>query len=348
LEEILYTFVQIQGKVEGILKALPESIKEDAILCFMVAEAIKTSEIEGEFLSRHDVISSIRNNLGLNQSLEKIKDKRAEGIARLMVSIRHDFQKELSEVLLFDWHLKLMQGDDNIRKGQWRSGDEPMQIISGPIGKTVVHFEAPPSIRVPNEIEQYIYWYNKTSPKGSSTIFSAPVRSAIAHLYFETIHPFEDGNGRIGRAISEKILSEHLGRPVLLSLSKVIEADKKSYYEALKVAQRSNEITPWILYFTSAILKAQEEAKEQIEFTLWKSQFFDKYSNQFNQRQEKVIAKMLEKNIRGFEGGINAKKYMSIAKTSKATATRDLQNLLEIGVLVSIGSGRSTRYEIKG
>ena len=347
LEETLYVFAQSQGEVEGVLKALPESIREDTILDFMTAEAIKTSEIEGEYLSRQDVISSIRNNLGLNKFPEKIKDKRAKGIARLMVSIRHDFEKMLSKELLFDWHLKLMHGNDNIKKGAWRSGDSPMQIISGAIGKTVVHFEAPPSNKIQVEMEQYIQWYNNTSPKSKSSILHAPIRSAIAHLYFETIHPFEDGNGRIGRAISEKVLSEHLGRPVLLSLSKVIEADKQSYYEALKVGQRSNEITPWILYFTSTILKAQEEAKEQIEFTLWKSQFFDKYSGKFNQRQEKVIAKMLEKGIDNFEGGMSAKKYMSITKTSKATATRDLQKLVEIGVFTSVGSGRSTKYKIK-
>src|SRR4030095_2573427 len=145
--------------------------------------------------------------------------------------------------------------------------NEPMQVISGAVGKLKIHYEAPPSTHVPKEMNQFINWFNETGPGGGKEIKKAPVRSAIAHLYFETIHPFEDGNGRIGRAIAEKALSQGIGRPVLLSLSQTIEADKKSYYSALETAQQDNEITPWIKYFVSIALKAQVGAKNSIEFT---------------------------------------------------------------------------------
>ena len=155
-----------------------------------------------------------------------------------------------------------------IEVGQWRTHEEPMQVISGAArGNQKVHYEAPPSKRVPQEMEQFITWFNETGPGGVREIKKAPVRSAIAHLYFETIHPFEDGNGRIGRAIAEKALAQGTGRPVLMSLSHTIEANKKAYYDALEKSQRSNEITEWINYFVKTTLAAQNEAEEQIDFT---------------------------------------------------------------------------------
>jgi Fic family protein len=213
-------------------------------------------------------------------------------------------------------------------------------------GKQRIHFEAPPSDRVPQEMERFITWFNQTGPGGIKEIKKAPVRSAIAHLYFEAIHPFEDGNGRIGRAIAEKALSQGIGRPALLSLSKAIEANRKEYYDALEMAQQSNEITKWINYFVKTILAAQTEAEEQIDFTLKKAKFFDRYKDQLNDRQLKVIRRMLEEGPEGFTGGMNATKYGSVTKTSKATATRDLQDLLEKGIINVVGGGRSTRYQI--
>jgi Fic family protein len=168
----------------------------------------------------------------------------------------------------------------------------------------------------------------------------------VAHLYFESIHPFEDGNGRIGRAIAEKALSQSLGRPVMLSLSKIIEGNKSAYYNALKEAQKSLEITGWINYFASVVLEAQRDAKAMVEFTLKKAQFFDRYKYQLNERQLKAINKMMQKGTEGFEGGMTAGKYISITKTSKATATRDLQQLHTIGVLIQEGAGRSVSYQL--
>ena len=165
-------------------------------------------------------------------------------------------------------------------------------------------------------------------------------------MYFETIHPFEDGNGRIGRAIAEKALSQTIGRPILLSLSKAIEAKKKLYYASLEEAQKSNEITPWVNYFVTTILEAQTEAKNLVNFILIKSKFFDRFSPVLNERQLRVVQRMFEAGPSGFEGGMSAKKYMSIAKTSKATATRDLQQLSELQVFKVEGGGRGTNYSL--
>ncbi|HUB60812.1 MAG TPA: Fic family protein [Puia sp.] len=342
-----FLFAEKLGKVTGILSALPESTQIETVLETMVSEAIKTSEIEGEYLSRKDVMSSIRNNLGLNTHLEKVRDKKAQGIGELIIDVRNTFAEQLSREKLFVWHAMLLKDSTQVKTGAWRDHAEPMQVVSGASGKQKIHFEAPPSDRVPGEMEEYISWFNETGPGGSKEIKNAPVRSAIVHLYFETIHPFEDGNGRIGRALAEKALSQGAGRPVLLSLSKVIEADKKNYYEALEKAQRSNHITPWINYFVRVILAAQIDAEEHLDFTLQKAKFFDRYRDGMNDRQMKVVRRMLDEGYRGFAGGMNASKYGSITRVSKATATRDLQSLLELGAIKLLdGGGRSTRYMV--
>jgi Fic family protein len=240
-------------------------------------------------------------------------------------------------------------GEHNkIHAGAWRSHEDPMQVVSGTIGKEKIHFEAPPSSKVPSEMASFIEWFNDTAPGGKKEIKKAPVRSAISHLYFESIHPFEDGNGRIGRAIAEKALSQTLGRPVILSLSKAIELNKNAYYASLEKAQRSNEISPWIEYFVRMAHEAQTDAEIQISFTLNKTKFFDRFRDQLHERQLKVIRRMFDEGPPGFAGGMNAKKYIGITKTSKATATRDLQHLMEIGAFVLSGKagGRSTSYQL--
>ncbi|GAB4191667.1 MAG: Fic family protein [Wenzhouxiangellaceae bacterium] len=344
VEESVLRFMEKTGRVSGLLDGLPESTRIDSVIDLMVSEAVTTSQIEGEYLSRQDVLSSIRNNLGLPGAVERIPDQRAQGIAGLMLAVREEFAEPLTEAMLFDWHSQLMLGNTKIAIGAWRTHSEPMQVISGPIGKEKIHFEAPPSVAVLEEMRQFTAWFNNTHTNGPHTITQAPIRAALAHLYFETIHPFEDGNGRIGRAISEKALSQGIGRPVLLSLSSVIEANRQAYYDALQRAQRSRDQTPWITYFTNVCLQAQISAEAQIAFTLKKTRFFDQYRDQLNARQHRVILRMLEEGPTGFEGGMNARKYVGIAKTSKATATRDLQDLATRGILRIQGGGRSTRY----
>lgn len=346
IEDLLFAFAERVGRVSGLLDALPVKVQTEAMIDMMVSEAIKTSAIEGEYLSRQDVMSSIRNFLGYSQNSPQIKDKRAEGIAELMIDVRNSYDEKLTKEKLFSWHKMIMKGNRRFAVGSWRTHKEPMQVISGPIGKEKVHYEAPPSSRVPQEMSQFIKWFNKTGPKGKEPLKHTAIRSAITHLYFETIHPFEDGNGRIGRALAEKALSQGVGRPVLLGLSSIIEANKKAYYDALKIAQRSNNITPWINYFLTTILDAHIYAEKQIEFILKKTNFLDLYKEQLNERQLRVVLRMLKEGPKGFKGGMSAKKYIAITRTSKATATRDLKDLTEKGIFILSGGGRGTRYKV--
>jgi Fic family protein len=346
IEELLLAIAEEIGHVSGVLTALPESIQTETLINIMVSEAVNTSAIEGEFLSRPDVMSSIKNKLGLSKENIPVHDKKAQGAGELMVTVRNTYAEPLSENMLFSWHKMLLGQSSRITVGAWRSHAEPMQVVSGAIGKEIVHFEAPHSSHVPAEMKKFIQWFNDTAPGGKREIKKAPIRSAIAHLYFETIHPFEDGNGRIGRAIAEKALSQTIGRPVVLSLSQAIEADKKGYYEALKAAQQKNDVTEWLSYFVHVIYKAQVSAKELVNFTLKKVKFLDYYKNKLNERQWKTVLRMLE-SPEGFEGGMTAKKYISITKTSKATATRDLQELVDLGAFAPEGGGRSVHYYVK-
>ena len=347
VQSLILAFAQETGEVNGLIQGLPDTLKQETLLQLMLSEAVKTSEIEGEYLSREDVMSSIRNNLGLNDTPIYVKDQRTSGVAQLMVAVRKDFQEPLTMDTLKGWHQLLFAATTSrVNPGEWRQGDAPMQVVSGAYGREIIHYEAPPSVRVPEEMERFVGWYNSATFPLQGQVPEAILKSAIAHLYFESIHPFEDGNGRIGRAIAEKALSQSLGRPVMLSLSKTIEANKKAYYDALKEAQRGLDITAWMVYFANVILDAQLDAKAMVLFTLKKAQFYDLYKNRIDQRQWKAINKMLDKGVEGFEGGMTAKKYMGITKVSKATATRDLQQLHELGVLVQEGAGRSVRYQL--
>ncbi|MDQ8205667.1 Fic family protein [Pelagicoccus sp. SDUM812003] len=226
--------------------------------------------------------------------------------------------------------------------GEWRTHPDPMRVMSRAVGKTKARFEAPPSEELPERMDGFVKWFNDSS----SELRQAPVRSALVHLYFESLHPFEDGNGRIGRALSEKAISQGLGRPALLSLSQALEADKSAYYDALEQAQKCNEVTSWIRYFVGIAAQAQARAEEQIDFVLRKTRFFDTHREVLSERQLKVVRRMLDEGPDGFEGGMNARKYGSLTGVSKATATRDLQTLVEQGVFVPTGGGRSTRYKL--
>ena len=238
-----------------------------------------------------------------------------------------------------------MNASPNINAGKYRTGTEPMQVISGAVGREIIHYEAPPSYNIPQEMKSFIKWYNNFKVE-TGDIKNALIKTSICHLYFESIHPFDDGNGRIGRAIAEKCLSQSLGVPVVISISSIIERDKKKYYNALKKAQRCLEITNWIFYFSSIILEAQKNAKLVILFTLNKTKFLDKHKGNLNERQLKVILKIFDFGIEGFEGDITAKKYISITKSSRATATRDLQDLVEKNILSQKGAGRNVKYMI--
>jgi Fic family protein len=339
IDKELMRFMLKAGELKGILSALPKDISTETIIQIMVTEAIKTSEIEGEIINRIDVMSSIRKNLGLHISQEP-KDKNAIGLSLLLIDVRNTYTQPLTESKILEWHKLLMGNNKTIHAGQWRKGNEPMQIISGSASNPKIHYEAPPSKTLSKEMKRFIEWYN------TSEISSPIIKAAVAHLYFESIHPFEDGNGRIGRAIAEKALSQGFDNPFMFSISKSIEENRSNYYKELQLAQQRLEITKWIEWFASIIIIAQEDAEKTIQFTIKKMKFFDKYDKIFNDRQKKVINRILEEGVNGFKGGMNAKKYISITDTSKATATRDLQELAAMNVFVMKGLGRSTSYEL--
>jgi len=344
IEDILYVFVEKAGHLKGLLQAMPKKSQEEALIEILVSEALKTSEIENEYLSREDVTSSIRHNLGLFEPNQGVRDVRAKGVGKLMTEVRRTYDEPLTEETLKEWHSYLFTSRTHINVGDWRTHKEPMQVVSGRLDRPNVHFEAPSSADVPQEMKNFIEWFNDTAPNGKTPIKYAPIRSAICHIYFESIHPFEDGNGRIGRAISDKALSQSVGYPLLLSLSATIESNKKAYYSALENGQKSNEITPWLHYFLQVIVDAQKNAESLINFTLKKARFFDTYRDQMNERQLKSINRMFKEGPKGFEGGMTTKKHMHITQTSKATATRDLSTLEKLGAFVIRGSGRNTHY----
>lgn len=347
VESHLLLYTEKTAHLTGMLRALPEHLRSEAVVNLMTAEALKTSEIEGEFIQREDVMSSIRNNLGLNPVPEIVHDLRAIGLGQMMTEVRKTFAEPLNHNDLFLWHRLLLSYRQDLQAiGQWRQHAEPMQIVSGPMGRQRVHFEAPPSQAVPGMMEEFFAWFNRPLTGQEAGNRNAPVRTAIAHIYFESIHPFEDGNGRIGRAIAEKALSQGLGAPAPFSLSSAIESDKKAHYAALERGQQSNDLTLWLEYFVPTVLTAVEQAENFIVFIIRKARFFDRFRDQLNERQSKAILRMFAEGPAGFSGGMNARKYCGITGVSKATATRDLQFLQQIGALLPTGSGRSTRYEL--
>lgn len=348
IEDVQLKFLLKSGKSSGRYSGIMEEKKDQLLVDILLSEAIKTSEIEGEFLSRVDVMSSLKKNLGIHEEQPRlVKDHRAKGIAKLMVAVRQSWKAPLSEMMLFSWHEMLMEGNRYIQPGKWRTGTEPMQVVSGALGKEIVHFEAPPSAQIREEMNRFIAWFNATNPEGEKAILNPILRSALVHLYFESIHPFEDGNGRIGRALAEKVLHQGVDQPILISLSQVIESKRQDYYDQLKQAQRSLHVDVWLLYFADVVMKAQEKVEELIEFSLQKTKLFDSFSEEMNERELKALNRMLDEGPDGFEGGMNAKKYISLTGASKATATRDLQHLRDLGILVAEGGGRSVRYQVK-
>lgn len=309
------------------------------------AEAVTTSEIEGEILDRESVRSSIRKELGL--STDEQRQRPAErGIAEMMVDLYRTSAEPLSEDTLWRWHRMVMTGDERLhRAGQYRTSTEPMQIISGPLDRPNIHFEAPPSTAVPPEMAKFVSWFNGTS-LGQKASLPPVTRAGIAHLYFESIHPFEDGNGRIGRAVAEKALAQGTGHPMLISLAATILARRKQYYEALEQASRDNELTGWLIWFSDTVLEAQRRTTALVEFAIDKAKLFERLRGQLNARQEKALLRMFREGPDGFRGGLSAGKYSTITGASEATATRDLADLVSKKALLREGERRYARYRL--
>jgi Fic family protein len=345
LEEREAKFLLHGGLLLGALLHIRDDDKSALIVDLISNEALKTSEIEGEYLNRESVQSSIRRNFGLGTDARRIPPAE-QGIADMMMDLYRGFADPITHETMFRWHSMLTAGRRDLKNiGAYRTDNEPMQIISGPIGNPNVHFEAPPSSAMEKEMEGFVNWFNDTGPHGN-TALPALTRAGIAHLYFATIHPFEDGNGRIARALAEKALSQALGQPTLIALSQTIQKNKKSYYEALHRSNRDNEITAWLVYFADTVLQAQDTTQRMIDFLIQKTKLYDKVKSQLNERQEKALARIFREGVEGFKGGLSAENYISITGAARATATRDLQDLVEKGVLIRTGALKSTRYHL--
>src|SRR5215471_12230072 len=274
--------------------------------------------------------------------------KQAErGISKMMLDLYRNYPDPLSDQTMFEWHKMLLAGDKDIKViGGYRTHADAMQVVSGPIHKRTVHFEAPPSARVPAEMKRFVAWFNESAP-GSKKALPALTRAALAHLYFVCIHPFEDGNGRIGRALAEKTLAQNLGQPTLIALAYTIERKRKDYYAELEHNNKQLRIDDWMMYFANTVLQAQDNTIKRVDFYIAKAKFYEKFRVQLNERQAKVVARMFREGVDGFKGGLAADNYISISKTSRATATRDLQDLVEKGALAKTGELRHTRYFLK-
>ncbi|MUO80329.1 DUF4172 domain-containing protein [Agrobacterium vitis] len=339
-------FLQSSGEVIGAVRHFSDDDSNQLRIELLSDEAIKTSEIEGEFLDRASVQSSLRRQFGLNTDNRPVRPQE-RGIAEMMADVYKNWSGPLQHEDLFQWHSMLMAGNRYIETiGAYRRHTDAMQIVSGRLDKPIIHFEAPPSRQVAAEMTLFIDWFNRSGP-GGATPLSALTRAAIGHLYFESIHPFEDGNGRIGRALAEKSLAQNIGQPSLISLAFTIERDRKAYYCELESHQRKLDINGWLLYFSQTVLKAQQATIDRIAFFIQKAKFYDRFRDRFNERQEKVIARIFREGIAGFKGGLSAENYISITATSRATATRDLQHLVEIGAFTRTGERRHTRYTLQ-
>jgi Fic family protein len=345
LEPLEKQFLLRSGEFIGAFKHVGDSDRDMLKIELISDEALKTSEIEGEMLNRDSLQSSLRRQFGLGSDNRRVSPAE-QGIAQMMVDLYTTFAAPLSGAMLFAWHEMIMAGRKDIAViGGYRQHTDPMQVVSGSIHDPKIHFEAPPSTSMAREMDAFVAWFNRTAPDGAQPL-SALTRAGIAHLYFVSIHPFEDGNGRIGRALAEKSLAQNLGQPTLIALAYTIEKARKAYYDMLERSNKDNEITTWLTFFAQTILRAQQNTLRRIDFYVAKARLYDTLHGQLNPRQEKALARMFKEGIDGFEGGLSAENYISITQAARATATRDLQDLVAKGALVRSGEVRHTRYRL--
>ncbi len=335
-------FLLSSGSSLACLRNINRDERDQFIVEILTIEGLESSKIEGEILERDSLQSSIKQQFGLENSSHK-KFGKEQGMAELLTSVYKTFDAPLTHEMLWQWHEMLFRGWGNMQDiGRYRTHLEPMQIVSSRFGNRQVHFEAPLSKKVPDEMTKFIKWYN-----GSRSTESLLVRASLAHVYFESIHPFEDGNGRIGRVLVEKALSQGLGKPVLIAISRCIDAQRKEYYDQLARTNHTLEVQKWIEYFADVILQAQADSVKLLQFLIEKSKILSALVGKINERQEKVLRRMFAEGPDGFAGGMSAEKYIAITKASRATASRDLADLVAKGVLLKTGDLRHTRYWLK-
>lgn len=328
------------------VRSLPEDDRRRYFIEVLVAEAQKTSKIEGEFVSREDLRSSILNHLYLGNYKKNVRDLRAVGIGKLLSTVASNFSNNITETTLKYWHQILFDRLPSLNIiGDYRISKEPMQIVSGPDYDLTVHYEAPPSVRVQAEMAQFVSSLDR--PQHPDRLLDYVLRAGISHIHFESIHPFQDGNGRIGRAMIDHLISQGIGFATPFSISQVFAEDQKKYYAQLNAASSTLDLEPWLIYFVESVIEAVGNASEQITFLLAKTVFFDQFEGKLNDRQQKLIRRLFDAGPEGFEGGLSAKNYERLTRASKATATRELTELTKIGALNRVGAGRSTRYELR-
>jgi Fic family protein len=344
MEPLEREFLLNSGEFFGVFRHVGADDQDSLRIELIGDEALKTSEIEGEFLDRDSLQASLRQQFGLASETRRVRPAE-RGIAEMMVDLYRGFADPLTHEILFAWHRMVMAGARVREIARYRTHAEPMQVVSGPVHAQKVHFEAPPSSEMRREMDAFVAWFNKTAPGGEQPL-PALTRAAIAHLYFVSIHPFEDGNGRIGRALAEKSLAQNLGQPTLIALAYTIERGRKAYYRALEHNNKQVKIDDWLGYFGNTVIEAQRNTIRRVDFYLAKAKLYEKLRGKLNVRQDKVLARMFREGIDGFKGGLSAENYISIARTSRATATRDLQDLVAMGALTRTGELRHTRYHL--
>ena len=335
-----------QGRLLGRMEGLGFELKREASLSTLTNDVVKSSAIEGENLNPEEVRSSIARRLGIDIAGLIPASRDVEGIVEMMLDATQQFSKPLTKDRLFDWHAALFptgrSGMHKITVGGWRTIDAgPMQVVSGPIGKEKVHFEAPSAERLEKEMQTFLAWLAEED--GNDPV----IRAGIAHLWFVTIHPFEDGNGRIARAIGDMALAYADGtQDRFYSLSSQIEAERKHYYNQLETQQRATpDITGWLSWFLDCLGRAISNAETTLGNVLFKARLWDIINHKpVNDRQRLIINRMLEDD---FEGFMNTSKYAKLAKCSNDTALRDIQELKERGIFIqNPGGGRSTSYRL--
>ncbi len=334
-----------QGRLLGRMAMLGFDLQQQANLAVLTEDAITSSEIEGEMLPRNSVRSSLARRLGLPDAAASELDRRAEGVVDMLLDATQNFTRPLTRERLFGWQAALFptgySGVTKIAVGRWRDdADGPMQVVSGPAGRPKVHFEAVPAESVDAEMARFFDWFNQKPP------LEGLLRAGLAHLWFVTIHPFDDGNGRIARAIADLALAQSEGEGLrFYSLSAQIRRQRAGYYDVLERTQRGTlDVTAWLLWFLECLGRAIDGADTLVAQVLDKARFWQTHADKpFNERQRLVLNRVLD----GFEGKLTAKKWSVLAKVSLATAQRDINDLVERTVLArGVGGSKNTHYEI--
>ena len=334
-----------QGRLLGRMERLGFRLREEALLRTLTQDVVKSSEIEGEHLDADQVRSSIARRLGMDVAGLVIADRHVEGVVEMMLDATQRFDHPLSARRLFAWHASLFptghSGMARIRAGAWRDDSRgPMRVVSGPIGRERVHYTAPPAGRVPAEMKAFLKWFDASSDQ------DPVLKAALAHFWFVTIHPFEDGNGRIARAIADLMLARSESSPQrFYSMSSQIRLERKAYYEILERSQKATlDVTLWLEWFLDCLGRALAGSDAALSSVMRKARFWEKFARVgLNDRQVKVLNRMLD----GFEGKMTSSKWAKLAKCTQDTAHRDIQDLIDRGALKrNPGGGRSTSYDL--